>query len=181
MVTASGEVPPPLLFFTCLVCTGVMANFTLLVPVSTYYSATLLESGVIVSSYAGGAIVSLYFWSTYDRRAVRPAYVLQACLMCAGNGLFAACSALSAALAPTPRTAFFVVALCQRAVEASLVLAASAFGLKTRSVPGIHVPRILDLNGDTLPDVVHTYGCDPDSEVGAVRWEVRFGVCTPGS
>ena len=22
---------------------------------------------------------------------------------------------------------------------------------------------ILDLNGDTLPDVVHTYGCDPDS------------------
>ena len=63
MVTASGEVPPPLLFFTCLVCTGVMANFTLLVPVSTYYSATLLESGVIVSSYAGGAIVSLFFWS----------------------------------------------------------------------------------------------------------------------
>jgi len=93
MVTASGEVPPPLLFFTCLVCTGVMANFTLLVPVSTYYSATLLESGVIVSSYAGGAIVSLYFWSTYDRRAVRPAYVLQACLMCAGNGLFAVVAA----------------------------------------------------------------------------------------
>ena len=103
MVTASGEVPPPLLFFTCLVCTGVMANFTLLVPVSTYYSSTLLESGVIVACYAGGAIISLYFWSTYDRRAVRPAYVVQGCLMCAGNCLFA----IVAAAGLSPRATFY--------------------------------------------------------------------------
>ena len=90
MVVHDGEVPPPLLFFTAVVCTSVMANFTLLVPVSTYYSATLLESGVIVSSYAGGALVSLYFWSTYDRYSIRPAYVAQAAIMCGGNALFAA-------------------------------------------------------------------------------------------
>lgn len=92
----SGEVPPPLLFFTALVCVSVMANFTLLVPVSTYYTTTLLASGVILASYAGGALVSLFFWSTYDRRAVRPAYMAQAALMCGGNLAFGVVAASDA-------------------------------------------------------------------------------------
>ncbi|KAK7248793.1 hypothetical protein SO694_00041233 [Aureococcus anophagefferens] len=38
----------------------------------------------------GRALVSLYFWSTYDRYSIRPAYVAQAAIMCGGNALFAA-------------------------------------------------------------------------------------------
>ena len=45
-----GEPPRVLLAFTALVCAGIMANFTLVVPVSTYYSSSLLDSGAIVAS-----------------------------------------------------------------------------------------------------------------------------------
>ena len=42
------DVPRNLLICTALVCSSVMANFTILIPTSTYYTETLLDSGLIV-------------------------------------------------------------------------------------------------------------------------------------
>ena len=67
-------------------------------------------------------------------------------LLCAGAGSLAvaACAALSATLPPTPRMAFGVVAVAQRAVEALLAVAASAFGLRASAAgqSSLYFPRI---------------------------------------
>ncbi|KAJ8605562.1 hypothetical protein CTAYLR_000140 [Chrysophaeum taylorii] len=85
-----GDVPSVVLIFTCWVCTGIMANFTVVMPLTIYFTGgNLLRVAGIVSAYAIGAILSLFFWSTYNAHAIRPAYLTHATVMFAGNLLFA--------------------------------------------------------------------------------------------
>ncbi|KAJ8605151.1 hypothetical protein CTAYLR_000492 [Chrysophaeum taylorii] len=93
----NGEVPRVLLVFTCWVCTGIMANFTVVVPLTVYYAGKFFSSAAVVSSYALGALISLTFWSQYHSRAIRPAYLTHATVMVIGNVLFGIASTFSRA------------------------------------------------------------------------------------
>ena len=44
------DVPTVLLVFTCLVCTGVMINVTVVIPTATEYGSTLLDSGAVIAA-----------------------------------------------------------------------------------------------------------------------------------
>ena len=37
--------------------------------------------------------------------------------------------------------------------------------------------EVFDIDGDRLPDLVETYGCDPDDPIGRDQWRVRLGGC----
>ncbi|KAJ1456718.1 hypothetical protein M885DRAFT_496985 [Pelagophyceae sp. CCMP2097] len=87
---SADDAPFVLVVFTCIVCTGVMANFTLVVPITQNYTESLLASALVVSAYAAGALVSLAFWSRLDHTAARAAYAAHGALMGAGNLAFGA-------------------------------------------------------------------------------------------
>lgn len=106
----AGDVPRILLIFTCWVCTGIMANFTLIMPLTIYFQGHELNAAGVVSSYAIGALLSLTFWSTYNRHAVRSAYLTHATVMVLGNLLFAL-GAINSRAWTTQYLARFVVGL----------------------------------------------------------------------
>uniref|UniRef100_A0A6S8BJJ5 Cytochrome b561 domain-containing protein n=1 Tax=Aureoumbra lagunensis TaxID=44058 RepID=A0A6S8BJJ5_9STRA len=86
---SGGEVPFVVVVFTCLVCTGIMANFTIVLPLSVYWSGAMLADAGIISSYAIGAIISLTFWVRYDSSSIKLCYLNHAFMVIIGNVLFA--------------------------------------------------------------------------------------------
>lgn len=99
-----------LLFFTCWVCTGIMANFTVVMPLTIYYAGHELHAAAVISSYAVGALISLTFWSTYNPRALKSAYLTHAVVMTVGNAIFAA-GAMNSSAWTTQYLARFIVGL----------------------------------------------------------------------
>ena len=81
------EPPKVVVYFTGLLCAGIMANFTVIMPLTLYWEGGLLSAAGLISSYAVGALVSLTFWSQYKNR-IKPAYLTQALLMFVGNILY---------------------------------------------------------------------------------------------
>eukprot|EP00930_Biecheleria_cincta_P006996 TRINITY_DN108130_c0_g1_i1.p1 TRINITY_DN108130_c0_g1~~TRINITY_DN108130_c0_g1_i1.p1 ORF type:complete len:747 (+),score=111.31 TRINITY_DN108130_c0_g1_i1:64-2304(+) len=81
--------PAGLLWITGIVCVGIMANFTVVLPTAESTSSSLVVSGYVIASYSVGGLLGLFFFRMFGIDSLRRAYMLHAVCMIVGNLLYA--------------------------------------------------------------------------------------------
>lgn len=119
------EVPRVVLVFSGLVSVGTMMNFTLAIPVSTYYASSIPLSAVVIGVYAVGALVSLgVFQQLYGVVSLRTSYLVHCASMLSGNAMLVLSAVYYSRWPWLPYAARFVVGLeggCMFTTNAALV------------------------------------------------------------
>mmetsp|Transcript_41725 Transcript_41725/g.111248 ORF Transcript_41725/g.111248 Transcript_41725/m.111248 type:complete len:143 (+) Transcript_41725:161-589(+) len=81
-------VPFVLMVFTCLICTGIMVNVTVVIPTSSELTTDVLYSALIISAWSVGACASLPIFRSMGHKSFRKSYLLDCAVMTAGNFMF---------------------------------------------------------------------------------------------
>jgi len=85
--------PKQVLLFTGLICIGVMANVTVVIPSATHVASVATQSaafsGVLIGQYSIGALVGLIFFAHLSIERLWGAYMAYACITVVGNAAWA--------------------------------------------------------------------------------------------